>query len=99
LQLLAMSNGSTPELYSLVGEIVVLDLSSPYVIIGRLTSLQADYLVLDRVDCHDLRDSPTTREKYVLNCREHGARPNRNRTWVSRREVIAISRLDDVLLD
>jgi hypothetical protein len=94
-----MSNGSMPELGSLVGEIVVLDLSSPYVIIGRLASLQADYLVLDRVDCHDLRDSPTTREKYVLNCREHGPRPNRQRTWVSRREVIAISRLDDVLLD
>jgi hypothetical protein len=84
---------------ALIGEIVVLDLSSPYVFIGILADAQADYLVLDSVDAHDLRDSPTTREKYILNCRLHGVRPNRKRTWVNQREIVGFSRLDDVVMD
>jgi hypothetical protein len=84
---------------TLVGQVLVLDLASPYVIIGKLTEQLADCLVLDEVDAHDLRDSPTTREKYVLNTRLHGVRPNRKRTWVRLSEVVSISRLDDVLVD
>lgn len=83
----------------LIGEIIVLDLSSPYVYIGILAEAQAEYLVLDEVDAHDLRDSPTTREKYILNCREHGVRPNRKRAWVNQREIVGFSRLDDVIKD
>lgn len=83
----------------LIGEVLVLDLSSPYVFIGMLAEAQGDYLVLDSVDAHDLRDSPTTREKYILNCRLHGVRPNRKRAWVNQREIVGFSRLDDVLLD
>jgi hypothetical protein len=83
----------------LIGEIVVIDLSSPYVSIGRLVEEQAEYLVLEEVDVHDLRDSPTTREKYILDCRMHGVRANRRRTWVQKREIVGISRLEDVLLD
>jgi hypothetical protein len=83
----------------LIGEILVLDLSSPYVYIGILAEAQAEYLVLDEVDAHDLRDSPTTREKYILNCREHGVRPNRKRVWLNQREIVGFSRLDDVVLD
>ena len=88
-----------PTVANLVGQIVVLDLSSPFVYIGLLAEDQGEYLVMDMADAHDLRDSPTTREKYVLNCREHGVRPNRGRTWVNRREIVALSRLEDVLLD
>ena len=87
------------QLQLLLGETVVLDLSSPYVYIGRLTEEQADYLVLEEVDAHDLRDSATTREKYVLDCRLHGVRANRRQIWVHRRDIVGISRLADVLLD
>jgi hypothetical protein len=83
----------------LIGETVVLDLSSPFVFIGILAEAQGEYLLLDSVDAHDLRDSPTTREKYILNCRLHGVRPNRKRAWVNQREIVGFSRLDDVLLD
>ena len=88
-----------PSVASLIGEVVVLDLSSPFVYIGLLADEQPEYLVLDTVDAHDLRDSSTTREKYIMNCREHGVRANRGRTWVNRREIVGISRLEDVLLD
>ena len=82
---------------SLIGEIVVLDVASPFVFAGRLVAAQSDYLVLEQADCHDLRDTSTTRDKYVLDCSRHGLSPNRSRVWVNRREVVAISRLDDVL--
>lgn len=83
----------------LTGQEIVIDLASHYVVLGRLIVAQADFLELERVDVHDLRDTQTTREKYVLDCRLHGIRPNRGRAWISLREVVGISRLADVLTD
>ena len=83
----------------LVGQLVVLDLASPFVYLGRLVRENSDYLVLDDVDAHDLRDTATTREKYIRDTRLHGISPNRRRAWVNRREVVAISRWEDVLTD
>lgn len=80
----------------LVGEIIVIDASSPFVFVGRLQCEQDGYLVLEDADAHDLRDSPTTREKYILETRTHGVRANRGRVWVSLREIVSVSRLDDV---
>jgi hypothetical protein len=83
----------------LIGQEVVLDMASPYVVIGRLTATHHDYLELVEVDVHDLHDTQTTREKYVLDCRLHGIRPNRARAWISLRELVGISRLADVVVD
>lgn len=84
---------------SLIGEIVVLDLNSPFVFLGRLVAQHAEYLVLKDVDAHDLRDTATNREKYVRDSRLHGISPNRKLAWVNRREVVAVSKLADVLID
>lgn len=83
----------------LIGHEVVLDLASPFVVLGKLTAAHRDYLELEQVDAHDLRDTQTTREKYVLECRLHGVRPNRGRAWISLREIVSISKLADVLVD
>jgi len=83
----------------LLGVEVVLDLASAYVVLGTLVAVHPEFLELQRVDAHDLRDTQTTREKYVLDCRLHGIRPNRERIWISLREVVGISRLADVLVD
>jgi hypothetical protein len=88
-----------PLLPQLIGQEVVIDLASPYVVLGRLVVARHDFLELSEVDVHDLRDTQTTREKYVLDCRRHGIRPNRGRVWISLREVVGISRLSDVLVD
>lgn len=92
-----MKNGAAPVWQDLMGRSVVIDTSSPYVYLGRLVDRQGDFLVLQDVDAHDLRDTQTTREKYVLDARQLGITPNRHWTWVSMREVVAISRLEDVL--
>jgi hypothetical protein len=83
----------------LIGHEVVLDLASPFVVLGKLTAAHRDYLELEQVDAHDLRDTQTTREKYVLECRLHGVHPNRGRAWISLREIVSISKLADVLVD
>jgi hypothetical protein len=83
----------------LLGHEVVVDLASPYVVLGRLLATPHGFLELEHVDVHDLRDTQTTREKYVLECRLHGIRANRGRVWISLREVVGVSRLADVLVD
>jgi hypothetical protein len=88
-----------PQWKDLFGELVVLDLASPYVFLGRLVERQDEFLLLADADAHDLRDTQTTREKYVLACRGHGINPNRRWAWVSLREVVAVSRLNDVIHD
>lgn len=92
-----MALEATPQFEQLFGELVVIDLSSPYVYLGRLVESQGDYLLLSDADVHDLRDTATTREKYVLAARGHGINANRRWTWVSRGQIVGISRLDDIL--
>src|SRR5271168_5415135 len=80
-----------------VGHVVVLDLVSPFVCVGLLVAVDRDCLLLEEADLHDLRDTATTREAYVLEVRRHGAIANRRRLWVSIGEVISLSRLEDVI--
>ncbi|MDB5350255.1 MAG: hypothetical protein JWN86_1502 [Planctomycetota bacterium] len=90
------STPAFPSLDSLFGQIVVLDLSSPYVCIGRLVA--ADdllYQLLD-ADLHDFRDSPITRENYVYDSVRLGIRRNRKQVLVRRSEVVAITRFADI---
>jgi hypothetical protein len=83
----------------LVGQVIVLDVSSPYLIIGRLDRCQGDWIVLRDADVHDLRDTGTSRETYLVNSRLHGVHANRRSTWVRLAEVVSISRLEDVLAE
>lgn len=92
-----MASPACPKFEQLFSELVVLDLSSQFVYVGRLVELQGEFLVLAEADAHDLRDSATTREKYVLAARDHGVNVNRRWVWVSRSEVVGVSRLADVV--
>jgi hypothetical protein len=88
-----------PAWAEMVGHEIVLDLASPYVVLGRLVAARDDFLELENVDVHDLRDTQSTREKYILDCRLHGVRPNRGRAWISLHELVTVSKLADVLID
>jgi hypothetical protein len=81
----------------LLGEVVVVDLSSPYVCLGTLERADQLYLELRNADLHDLRDTDTTRETYVASAQATGIRRNRRRVLVVRAEVVAVSRLEDVV--
>jgi small nuclear ribonucleoprotein (snRNP)-like protein len=81
----------------LVGREIVLDVASRFVFVGRLTSYDEQHFVLLDADVHDLRDTATTREVYVLDSKRHGVRANRKRVIVRREDVVSFSALDDVL--
>ena len=85
-------------LESLAGREVVIDVVSQYVYLGLLTAHDGKYLVLEHADVHDLRDTTTTRELYVLESKRLGVRANRERVLVRTAEIVSISALDDVIV-
>ncbi len=84
-------------LKKLVGEMVVVDVASPFVYLGELVGGDTSFLELHFADVHDLRDTATTREEYVLAAGQHGITANRKRVFISRAEVVSPSRLADIL--
>lgn len=86
-----------PLIASLLMSDVVLDVAGPYVYLGRLVGWDEKFLALEDADVHDLRDTATTREEYVLAARRHGVAPNRTRVFVRTADVVSISALKDVI--
>jgi len=76
---------------------VVIDLRSEYVCLGILKQISGEYLELRNADLHDLRDSDTSRENYVAASVRTGIKRNRKRVLIWRQEIVAISRLEDVV--
>ena len=84
-------------LEDLLGQVVVLDLSSPYVCLGTLVRASDAFLELRNADLHDFRDTDTSRENYVAASRATGVKRNRKRVLIVRAEVVAVGRLEDVV--
>lgn len=80
-----------------VGQLVVVDLRSPYVCCGTLKRIDDTWLELRNADLHDLRDTETTRELYVAESRASGIKRNRKRVLLLRNEMVAIALLKDVV--
>jgi hypothetical protein len=89
-------NGSSA-VETLVGQVVVIDLTSPFVILGKLCGVEGPYYIVEEADLHDLRDTATTRDIYVLDARRHGVNSNRKRIFVRYEGVVGVSRLADVI--
>lgn len=79
----------------LVGQMVIVDMESPYVCLGRLEQINERYIVVADADLHDMRDSDTTRENYIAESIATGIKRNRKRVVILRNQVVAISRLED----
>jgi len=80
-----------------VGKKVVVDLRSEYVCLGTLKQFDDRFLDLRNADLHDLRDTDTTRELYVVDSHRTGIKRNRKRLLLVRAEVVAVALLDDVV--
>jgi hypothetical protein len=93
-----MTTQSDPDPFDeFLGEEVVIDLSSPFVCLGKLVAIDRVFLTVIDADLHDFRDSRATREIYVHDSARLGVRRNRKRVLVNREELVAIGRLADVL--
>jgi hypothetical protein len=82
-----------------IGQRVVIDLRGEYVCLGTLCGVGEQFLELRNADLHDLRDTDTTRENYVAESVATGVKRNRKRLLLVRSEIVAISRLEDVVED
>ena len=80
-----------------IGEQVVVDLRGEYVCLGTLRRIDEHFLELRNADLHDLRDTDTTRELYVAESRTTGIKRNRKRLLLMRGDMVALSRLEDVV--
>jgi hypothetical protein len=76
---------------------VVLDFRDEYVCLGTLKAVGPQFIELKNADLHDLRDTDTSRENYVVASVRTGIKRNRKRLLVSRNEVVAVSLLEDVV--
>lgn len=78
------------------GKTVVVDLASPYVAVGVLTDVGDHLVELRDADMHDLRDSETTRENYLVKTARHGVVSNRKVVILRTAEIVGLSRLSDL---
>ena len=86
-----------PRLSEILGQTVVVDMRSPYVCLGTLTHFDELFLEIKNADLHDLRDTQTTRENYVASSVRTGIKRNRKRVLLVRAEIVAVSRLEDIV--
>lgn len=84
-------------LEELIEQRVVIDLRGEFVCLGTLSRVDDHFLELRNADLHDLRDTETTRENYVASSIATGIKRNRRRLLLVRAEIIAVSRLEDVV--
>ena len=82
---------------ALVGKIVVVDTDSRFVYLGTLDRVESEFLVMKDVDAHDRRESPSTKEQYVMDSKKFGVKPNRKEVNVRKTMVVSISKLDDIV--
>jgi small nuclear ribonucleoprotein (snRNP)-like protein len=84
-------------LEEMIGQKVVIDMRSEYVCLGTLMRVDEHFVELKHADLHDLRDTDTTRENYVAASVATGIKRNRKRLLLTRHEMVAISRFEDVV--
>jgi hypothetical protein len=80
-----------------IGEVIVIDCAHPYVAIGTLQKVTPDFLELVDADMHDLRDSSTSRENYLVKTARHGVIPTRAVLVFRMEHVVGISPLAEVV--
>ncbi len=79
-----------------VGLKVVVDCRSEFVVLGTLVRFDDAFVELKNADLHDLRDTHTDRENYVVACVRTGLKRNRKRVLLSRTDIVAVALLADV---
>jgi hypothetical protein len=79
-----------------VGQVVILDTQGPLMYIGTLENVGQTAIVLQMADVHDIRDSRTSKDLYLVETRDLGVHVNREKVVVMREQVASISLLADV---
>lgn len=78
-------------------KVVVLDTDSRWLYIGILKAIEKDCYLIEDVDAHDLNETTTSRDDYLIGVRTHGLVINRKMVKVRKEKVIGISTLENIL--
>ncbi len=84
------------QLESLAGKIVVLDTDTRWLYVGTLSKVDKKHLVLENVDAHDLTETSSTREEYLVDMKTNGILPNRKQVIVNKEKLVGVSLLEDI---
>jgi hypothetical protein len=76
---------------------VVLDTRGPLLYIGTLKAIGVCFYTLVDADVHDIADSSTSKEVYIMEAAKHGVRKNRESVLVRKTEIVSLSLLGDVV--
>ncbi len=63
---------------------------------GVLEEIGKDFIVLSEVDVHDSKDTPTTKEIYLLDSRKTGIKSNREKVYINMKYIISFSPIEDI---
>ena len=86
------------ELAEYIGEEVVVDTRTPYLYLGTLEGYADSFVTLRNVDVHDMSDSRSTKELYIMNVRRRGIGPNRAAVKIRQAVIVSVSLLSDVIV-
>lgn len=86
------------ELREYEGFDIIVDTKSALVFIGKLESATEWFLSLADVDVHDMTDSNTTKEIYIMESKKFGINRNRRVAKIRKAEIVSVSKLDDVVV-
>ncbi|NLE28942.1 MAG: hypothetical protein GX629_04640 [Phycisphaerae bacterium] len=95
----SIKNIEETALSELIETVVVVDTESTTIFIGTLVRVARDCLVLEDADVHDCEQGYSGKELYVVNARMHGFTPNREKVYIPMHKIIAISVLDDIIVE
>ena len=78
---------------------VIIDTGTPHLTyLGRLQEITENAIVLRDADVHDMRDSKTPREVYVMESKKFGIKANRKEVRLRADQVVSMTRLDDIVI-
>lgn len=81
-----------------VSQIVVVDTTSTYVYIGTLAAVQDHFIEMTDVDVHDRGEGLSTKERYIMEVKRFGVKPNRREVSIRKSTIVSLSRLEDILI-
>ena len=79
------------------GKVIVVDTDSRLVYLGTLNEITPEFIKLTEVDVHDGAATTTSKERYVMDAKNFGVRPNRKAASVRITTVVSVSLLEDVI--
>lgn len=81
----------------LLGKVLVVDTDSSFLYLGTLARVDDHFIILTDADVHDKNESQSTKERYIMDAKRYGVKPNRKEVAVRKSVVVSASRLEDVI--